>query len=122
MHKVSLNGSYRLDRRFPPPVGRLAIATGATTRKAFGQAEACLLRLTERGRLDVLLAVKRRAVTVPEVLAADRANQLDALMASLTPAPEDASLWPTVAAWLGSVEDRGPTVRSYGGGETGRRC
>jgi hypothetical protein len=86
------------------------------------QPVSCITDLGRGGRFDVLLAVKRGALTVPQVLGATRANELDVLLAKLTPVPEEAPLWPTVAAWLGPVEDRGPTVRSYGGGETGRRC
>ena len=107
-HKVSKGGSFRLDRRFPPPVGRLAIATGCKTRKAHKQAEACLARLGERGRLDVLLALKQRHVSVSQVLHADREGVLDELLDSLTPKSEDAMLWPAIEAWLGPAE--APTV------------
>lgn len=31
-HKISARVSYRIDKLFPPPVGRLALASGATTR------------------------------------------------------------------------------------------
>lgn len=113
-HRVSRRGTYRIDRWFPPPVGRLAVASGASTLAAFRQADACLLRLAERGRLDVLLAVKQGAVNVPQVLGADRSDRLDALVASLTPSPEQAPLWATVESWLGPVAERGPTVKRYG--------
>ncbi len=72
------------------------------------------MRLAERGRLDVLAAVKQGAVTVPQVLSADRSGQLDALVTSLTPSPEQAPLWEAVELWLGPVADRGPTVKRYG--------
>jgi integrase len=111
--RVSRGGSYRLDKRFPAPVGRLAIATCATTRKAYTQAEACVLRLAERGRLDVLLALKAGQVRMPQVLSADRAGTLDALMAGLRPRPEDAPLWATVEAWLGPVAEQSATAVRY---------
>jgi integrase len=113
-HRVSKGGTYRIDRCFPPPVGRLAVSSGASTLAVFRQADACLMRLAERGRLDVLAAVKQGAVTVPQVLAADRSGKLDGLVASLTPSPEQALLWAAVQSWLGPVSDRGPTAKRYG--------
>jgi len=44
-HKVSAGGSYRPDKRYSEPVGRLAIATGATTRAGFHNVVACCDRL-----------------------------------------------------------------------------
>jgi integrase len=113
MHKVSTTGSYRLDRMFPG-IGRLAIATGATTKAGYRNVSACLDRLLERGRLDVLRALKEQRVTVPELLDADRTDRLDTLLASLTPAPENAELWPAIAEWLGPEKQRGATVKRYG--------
>ena len=113
-HKVSAGGSYRLDKVFPAPVGRLAIASGTTTRAALRNVVACLDRLAERGRLDVLLALKEHRVAVAQVLDADRAGALDELLASLTPTPEAAPLWPAVYAWLGPAPERSLTVRRYG--------
>lgn len=115
-HKVSAGGSYRLDKRYSEPVGRLAIATGATTRAAFHNVVACCDRLAQRGRLDVLAAVKAHRITLAQVLDADRRDALDALLASLTPNLADALLWPAVASFLGpanAARDRGPTMRRY---------
>src|SRR5687768_9162146 len=100
-HKVSAGGSFRIDRIYPGDVGRLAIASGATTKAAYRNVLACLDRLAERGRLDVLGVLKARQVSVGQVLAADRAGQLDALLLGLTPNPEASPLWSTVEAWLG---------------------
>jgi hypothetical protein len=36
---------------FPPPVGRLALASGTRTKAAYRNVVACLDRLAERGRL-----------------------------------------------------------------------
>lgn len=115
-HKVSAGGSFRLDRRYSEPVGRLAIATGATTRAAFQNVVACLDRLAERGRLDVLGALKARRVSVAQVLDADRRDALDDLLASLTPCPADAPLWVAVWAWLApakGLKDRDSTMLRY---------
>jgi integrase len=112
-HRVSKSGSFRLDKRFAPPVGRLAIATGCTTRKAFTAAKACLERLEQHGRLDVLLALKERRVSVLQVVHADREDTLDALLEQTVP-PEQLPLWATVESWLGPASGRGETVRRYG--------
>ena len=113
-HKISEGGSYRLDKIFPEPVGRLALATGTTTKAAFRNVVACLDRLVERGRLDVLLALKAHRVSIVQVLDADRADSLDGLLASLTPTPESVPLWPAVRGWLGPMAGRSVTVRRYG--------
>lgn len=113
-HKVSAGGSFRLDKIFPSPVGRLALASGTTTKAAFRNVVACLDRLAERGRLDVLVALKEHRVAVAQVLDADRAEALDALLASLTPTPESAPIWPAVKAWLGPKAARSVTVKRYG--------
>ena len=112
--RVSPGGSFRVDRTFAPPVGRLAIASGAWTLAGLRNVEACLERLSERGRLDVLLAIKRHRVGIAQVLDADRAGTLDALLASLTPSPEAAPFWPAVQSWLGPMAKRNPTVKRYG--------
>ncbi len=113
-HKVSAGGSFRLDKVYRAPVGRLAIASGATTKAGYRNVLACLDRLAERGRLDALQALKRHQVTVAQLLHADREDAIDELLASLTPAPEAAALWPAVQAWLGPRAARNVTVKRYG--------
>jgi hypothetical protein len=49
------------------------------TLTGYNNVVACLSRLAERGRLDVLGALKARRVTVGQVLNADRADELDRL-------------------------------------------
>jgi len=111
-HKVSPGGSYRIDRRYAAPVGRLALASGATTKAAYRNVLACLDRLAERGRLDVLAALKAKRVTVAQVLDADRTATLDALLAPADPA--DALFWPAVDGWLGLPAARGPGLARWG--------
>jgi hypothetical protein len=113
-HKVSAGGSFRVDKVFAAPVGRLAIASGASTLAGLRNVEACLQRLSERGRLDVLLALKQQRVAIAQVLDADRADTLDALLASLTPSSESAPVWPAVQTFLGPKGGRSLTVRRYG--------
>jgi hypothetical protein len=62
----------------------------------------------------VLGALKARHVCVGQVLDADREGQLDTQLASLTPRPEHALLWPAVEAWLGPKAGRNVTVKRYG--------
>jgi hypothetical protein len=52
-HRTSKHGTYRIDRRFPE-IGRLAMASGATTKTGFRERNALLTRLRNRGRLDLL--------------------------------------------------------------------
>ncbi|NIM48002.1 MAG: hypothetical protein GTO22_01860 [Gemmatimonadales bacterium] len=77
-HKTSKHGSYRLDRRFPG-VGRIALASGATTRRGLKARNDLLTRLYDKGRLDLLRAIRDGQVTVTEVLDADRRDDLKAL-------------------------------------------
>lgn len=98
MHRTSPNGSYRLDRVFPG-VGRLAVASGATTREEFKKRNALLTRLYDHGRLDLLRAIKAGTYTTTEVYAAERA---DPTLASLTGERAILSrpLWATVETWV----------------------
>jgi len=112
-HRMSAGGSYKIDRVFPPPVGRLGLASGATTKAGFRNVLACLERLAERGRLDVLSALKAHQVTVAQVLDADRAGTLDPLLAGLNPSPEGVAFWPAVDRWLGRDAEPGETVKRY---------
>lgn len=107
-HKVSAGGSYRLDRVFPG-VGRMAIASGATSRKEFEKRNALMTRLYDQGRLDLLGAIQAHTYTVTEVYAADRSGRLDRLSGER--AILSRPLWATVAAWVGPTP--GPTRRRY---------
>src|SRR5881396_2348509 len=78
MHRTSSGGTYRLDRTFPG-VGRIAKASGATTRTEFHNRDALLTRLYNQGRLDLLRAIQAGTLNVTEVYAADRSGQLDTL-------------------------------------------
>ncbi len=111
-HRVSLHGSYRIDRRFRG-VGRIAVASGATTKGAYQDRLACLTSLSNQGRLDVLQAVKGGRVTVTQVYSAHKRDAIDDLMASLNPQPEHAAFWPSVWEWLGPEDKRGATAQRY---------
>src|SRR5712691_3292066 len=122
MHRTSSGGTYRLDRVFPG-VGRLAVASGATTREEFKKRNALLTRLYDHGRLDLLRAIKAGTYTTTEVYATERE---DPTLASLTGerAILARPLWATVETWAGrplwgEAADKwegaepGPTQRRY---------
>lgn len=108
MHRTSKGGTYRLDRRFPG-VGRIACASGATTAGEYRKRDALLSRLYEKGRLDLLHAIRNGAYTVTEVYAADREDNLTRLTGSA--AVLQRPLWATVATWVGPTP--GPTRKRY---------
>src|SRR2546425_10677913 len=99
MHRTSSGGTYRLDRVFPG-VGRIAVASGATTGEGFQKRNALLTRLYDHGRLDLLRAIKAGTYTTTEVYAAERD---DPTLASLTGERAILSrpLWATVESWAG---------------------
>jgi len=78
MHRTSPKGTYRLDRLFPG-VGRIAVASGASTVAAFQARNDLLTRLNRDGRHDLLRAIQTHTYTVTEVYAADREHRLDDL-------------------------------------------
>ena len=75
-HRTSKGGTYRLDRRFLG-VGRIAVASGATTKAGLKARQSLLTRLFDKGRLDILRAIKAGEVSITEVLAADRHENFD---------------------------------------------
>jgi hypothetical protein len=97
MHRTSKGGSYRLDRVFPG-VGRIVRASGATTRREFEKRDAFLTRLHEKGRDDLLGAIKAGTYTISEVYAAYVADErlLDFGANAVLKQP----LWATVDAWI----------------------
>lgn len=98
MHRTSKGGTYRLDRIFRG-VGRIAVASGATTKGEFVARNALLTQLYQKGRHDLLRAIQAGAYSVTEVYAADRENRLDRL--SGEEAILGRPLWATVEAWIG---------------------
>ncbi len=71
--------SRRIDRVIPG-LGRLAIASEATTRMGFDKRNRLITRLVEHGRLNILRAIKDRTITLTEVLDADNRNALGDLV------------------------------------------
>jgi hypothetical protein len=103
MHRTSSNGTYRLDRVFPG-VGRIAVASGATTATEFHKRDALLTRLYDQGRLELLRAIRTGLYTPTEVYAADREKRLDHLTGDR--AVLERPLWETVEGWLGPKSDQ----------------
>jgi hypothetical protein len=108
MHRTSKGGTYRLDRVFPG-VGRIVRASGATTKGEFQKRNDLLTRLYEKGRLDLLTAIRDGAYSVTEVYAADREDNLARLTGSA--AILRRPLWATVETWVGPTP--GPTRKRY---------
>ncbi len=114
-HRVSEGGSYRIDKTFPG-VGRIAKASGATTIKGLSTRKAMLDRLYDRGRLDILRAIRRNELTITEVLDADRRNDLDGLIGGGRTLSRN--LWETVDTWMpqprpGKRRQSPHTIRRY---------
>ena len=78
MHRVSRNGTYRLDRVFAG-IGRIAVASGATTKGEFANRNRLLTRLYEHRQHALLRAIKDGTYTVTEVAVADLEGRLDQL-------------------------------------------
>ncbi len=113
-HRVSKGGSYRIDREIPG-VGRLAIASGATTRKGLKRRKNLIDRLIEDGRLDILRMIQRREVPITEVLDAAQRKDLDMIAGGK---PLTQPLWDTVEAWTprprpGRRAQSPQTIRRY---------
>ncbi len=98
MHRTSEHGTYRLDRVFPG-VGRIAVASGATSKDEFNKRNALLTRLFDQGRLDLLRAVQARTYTVTEIYSADRESKLNQLTGDR--AIFSRPLWKAVESWVG---------------------
>ena len=109
-HRTSKNGTFRLDRRFPG-VGRIAVASGATTSTEFRKRDALLTRLYDQGRLDLLRAIQSGKLNTTEVYAADRMSQLDSLTGDR--ALLSANLWEAVKNWTPTSAPAKQTRRRY---------
>src|SRR5260370_25504343 len=95
-HRTSKHGTFKLDRLFQG-VGRINLASGATTVTEFHKRDALLTRLYDQGRLDLLKAIAAGALTVTEGYAAARGGQLDTLTGDRSLL--GANLWAAVEVW-----------------------
>src|SRR3989442_15488577 len=95
-HRTSKHGTFKLDRLFQR-VGRINLASGATTAAEFHKRDALLTRLYDQGRLDLLKAIRAGTLTMTEVYAADRQGQLDTLTGDR--ALIGANLWDAGKDW-----------------------
>src|SRR6266699_3192013 len=109
-HRTSKHGTYRLDRRFKG-LGRINLASGATTAAEFHKRDALLTRLYDQGRLDLLKAIKAGALTVTEVYAADRQGQLDTLTGDR--ALLNANVFDAAKNWTPTSAPAKQTLRPY---------
>src|SRR5436309_8523428 len=95
-HRTSKHGTFKLDRLFQG-VGRINLASGATTAAEFRKRDALLTRLYDQGRLDLLKAIRAGTLAVTEAYAAARTEQLDALTGDRALLGEN--LWKAVETW-----------------------
>lgn len=100
-HRSNRRGSLMIDRRFPPPIGRIRRASGTTDRKVLQQVDGMLSTLQVQGRWDVLESVKDGTLKPLYVLSLVRFNRLETLPHAATLAP----IAGAVAAWLPTLEN-----------------
>ena len=105
--RTKLGPAFRIDRVFPG-VGRIAVTSGTRLRTEFAKRNALLTSLAEKGRLDLLRAVRRGDLTVIELYAAHREDRLDAMTGERH--TMRLALWPTVDGWV-QKSARAPTSR-----------
>lgn len=77
-------------------VGRIAVASGAQTVGEYKKRRACLEKLRDTGRIDILRAIKNQQITVNEVYAADMEGRLGFVLADivlLRPLKESIDRW-----------------------------
>src|SRR5947209_8765728 len=110
-HRTSKHGTFKLDRLFKG-LGRINLASGATTAAEFHKRDALLTRLYDQGRLDLLKAIQAGTLTITEVYAAARADQLDTLTGDR--ALLGTNLWKAVETWKPTSAKAPATRRRYG--------
>lgn len=93
-YKDRERGTFILDRSIRG-VGRIKLASGTSHLATFNRLNEMIEGLKERGRLDLLRAIKARVLTPLQVWDAYRINRLDSL-----PSPETlVPLFPTFEKW-----------------------
>lgn len=95
-HRISKGGSFRIDRRFRG-VGRIALASGTTSKQTLAKLNNLLTELYEDGRLEILRGIRDRQWTIQEVLQAKRSGHLPYLASELI---LNRRLWETVWDWV----------------------
>lgn len=107
--KTGPGGCYRFDRLFRG-VGRVQVSSGVKKLTAFHRRDGLLTKLYEQGRLDLLLALKERRITIAELVNADRQDRLPQVAADLV---ADRPLWATAKATLARMTCDPATRRNY---------
>lgn len=98
-------GALQFDRRFAG-VGRIKKSSGTTHLHEFRRRDALLTKLFETSALDVLRAFRDGAITIEEIVAADRDK---APLMTLDRVMREAPLWATVDAITPKVGRSGQT-------------
>lgn len=107
-HRTSKGGTLRIDKHYAG-VGRIALASGATTKEGFKKRLAMLDGLYDKGRLDVLRAIKEGAVNVTESLDAYRRDALDELTGPGKVLLQN--LWETIEGWSPRARKKRPAPK-----------
>lgn len=108
-HRVSEGGSFRIDRRFKG-VGRIALASGTTTKKRFRAYNAMLDELHEDGKLDILRAIRDRKISLQELYGAHRTGRIPYIASDLL---LHEKLWPAIDEWLPGSAPTESTRKRY---------
>ena len=72
---TTARATFRFDRRIKG-VGRLALSSGARTRREHQRREGIVTKLIEAGALDTLRALRDGRITMADLVAADRRGVL----------------------------------------------
>lgn len=102
-------GNFQFDRVFPG-VGRIKRSSGTKKLKEFQKRDQLLTKLYESSTLDVLRAFKKGAITIEEIVLADRSNDVTLSMARLS---VTAPFWPSVDAALPRMGKSPSTQERY---------
>ena len=101
-HKDGGVGTFVIDRRFRG-VGRVKVASGTAHAKTFEKINATLDLVVDRGRIDLVRAVRDRVITPMELYDALRVNRLETLPTAET----IRQLQRTMTAWTAALSERG---------------
>lgn len=107
-HKVSDQGSYRIDLRFPS-IGRIALASGAHTKPDLEKRKAMLRELYDAGKWDVLKDLQERRFSLRQLYAhyiSGRVGHLSAEVVLQQPLAEVVEAWLPVSAKAAKTRER----------------
>lgn len=107
--KTSKDGTFRFDRYFRG-VGRIQVSSGTDNLREFRSRDHLLTRLYRKPRLDLLIALKEKRISMTELVEADRLDKLGQTTADLI---LQRPLWSAVDDTLPKMARAKQTVRRY---------